>query len=108
MHNSLAPPLRSVPDENAGELSGRAGVCPRVFYTSVRFDDAIDRADGNALGGIVMALAFDTGSLIDHIGDAIAFANGFCRALWYTRATGDAVFSNFHGHDVYSVCEFTN
>jgi len=50
-----------------------------------------------------MTLAFDTGSLIDHIGDAIAFANGFGWALGYARATGDAIFSNFHGHGYYSL-----
>ena len=80
----------------------------RVFYSSVCFDDAINRAHTNTPGRICMTLAFDTGSLIDHIGDAIAFANGFGRAFRYARATGDAIFSNFHGHNVYSICEFTN
>jgi hypothetical protein len=37
LHNSLAP-------------SAGAGVCPRAFYISVRFDDAIDWADGHTLG----------------------------------------------------------
>jgi hypothetical protein len=54
----------------------------------------------------MMALAFDTGGLIDHISDAIAFADGFGRAIGYACATGDAIFSNFHGHDGFSVKEF--
>jgi hypothetical protein len=77
-------------------------VCLRVFYVSVRFNDAIDGADADALGGIEMALAFHTGGLIDHIGDAIAFADGLSRAFGYASATGDAVFSNFHCHGRYS------
>jgi hypothetical protein len=43
--NSLAPPTMII-----SEASGRAGMCPRVFYISVRFDDAVDRAYTNALG----------------------------------------------------------
>jgi hypothetical protein len=88
--------------------------CPEGFYLvveiipdralciSVCFDDAIDRADSHALGGVSMALAFDTGGLIDHIEDAIAFADGFGRAFGYASATGDAIFKNFHGHSSYS------
>jgi hypothetical protein len=49
-----------------------------------------------------MSLAFHAGSLIDHVGDAIAFADGLGGALRYARATGDAVFGNFHGHSRYS------
>jgi len=71
-------------------------------YISVRFDDAIDRADADAPGGIRVTLAFDTGSLVNDIGDAIAFANGFGRAFGYARATGDAIFGNFHCHGRYS------
>jgi hypothetical protein len=55
-----------------------------------------------------MALAFNTGSLVDDICDAITFADGFGWAFRYACATGDAVFSNFHGHDVFSICEFAN
>jgi hypothetical protein len=74
----------------------------RALYISVRFDNAINGADSHALGGIVMALAFDTGGLINNIQNAIPFADGFSRALWYARATGDAIFKNFHGHGSYS------
>src|SRR5512145_1131258 len=97
-------------------LYHRSGIapCPEGFYLvvkiipywalciSVRFDNAIDGADSHALGGIVMALAFDTGGLIDHIGDAIAFGDGFGRAFRYACATGDAIFGNFHCHGSYS------
>jgi hypothetical protein len=81
---------------------------PRVFYISVRFDDAIDRADTDALGRIRMTLAFHAGGLVDNISDAIAFTDGFGWAFGYASAAGDAVFGNFHCHDVYSICEFTN
>ena len=50
----------------------------------------------------MVALAFDTGSLVDHVGDAIAFADGLSRAFRYARATGDAVFGNLHCHGYYS------
>lgn len=74
----------------------------RIFYSSVRFNDAIDRTDADALGGIEVTFAFHTGGLIDDIRDAIAFADGLSRAFGYTCATGDAVFSNFHCHGGYS------
>jgi hypothetical protein len=72
--------------------------CRWVFYSSVRFYDAIDRADTDALGRISMTLALDTGGLIDHIGDAIAFADGLGGAFRYASAAGDAIFGNFHCH----------
>jgi len=50
-----------------------------------------------------MAFALDACFLVDDVGDAIAFANGFGWALGYARATGDAIFSNFHGHGYYSL-----
>ena len=113
MHTLLAPWRH---EGSARGLYHRSGItpCPEGFYLvveiipyralriSVRFDNAIDGADGHALGGIVMALAFDTGGLIDHIGDAIAFADGFGGAFGYARAAGDAIFGNFHCHDRYS------
>ena len=54
-----------------------------------------------------MAFAFNTSGLIDHIRDAVAFADGFGWAVRYAGATGDAVFSNFHCHDGFSVKEFS-
>src|SRR5512135_3226246 len=82
-------------------LYHRSGIapCPEGFYLvveiipyralciSVCFDDAIHRANGHALRRIVMALALDTGFLIDDIEDAIPFADGFGRALRYACAT---------------------
>ena len=67
-------------------------LCARVFQISVRFDDAIDWTNTNALGRIGVTNTFDAGGLVDHIGDAIAFAYGFSRAFRYACATGDAVF----------------
>ena len=81
---------------------------PKVFYlvgtiiSRLRFDDAIDRADTHALGGVMVPDAFDTGGLVDDIQDPIAFADRFGRAFWYARTTGDAVFKNFHGHGSFS------
>jgi hypothetical protein len=49
-----------------------------------------------------MTLALDTGSLIDYIGDAIAFADGLSGAFGYAGAAGDAIFGNFHCHGRYS------
>ena len=74
----------------------------RAFCVSVCFDDAIDRANANALGRIVVTHALDTGCLVNHISDAIAFADGFGRAFRYACATGDALFSNLHCHGCYS------
>jgi hypothetical protein len=54
----------------------------------------------------VVTFALDTGGLIDHIENAIAFADGFGRAFGYASATGDAVFLNFHGHVGFSVDRF--
>ena len=83
--------------------------CPEGFYligtiiSRLRFDDAIDRADTHALGGVMVPDAFDTCGLIDDIQNPIAFADGFGRAFRYARATGDAVFLNFHSHGSFSV-----
>ena len=83
--------------------------CPEGFYlvstiiSRLRFDDAIDRADAHALGGVVVTDAFDTGGLVDNVQDPIAFTNGFGRAFRHARTTGDAIFENFHGHGSFSV-----
>jgi hypothetical protein len=73
-----------------------------VFYSSVRFDDAIDRANTNALRRISMTLAFHAGGLLDQIGDAIAFGDGFGGAFGDAGAAGDAIFGNLHCHGSYS------
>jgi hypothetical protein len=77
-------------------------LCPEGWYSSVRFDDAIDGAHADAFGGIMVALALHTGSLVDDIGDAIAFADGFGGAFGYASAAGDAIFGNLHCHGRYS------
>ena len=77
-------------------------LCPRALYISVGFNDAIDRADADTLGGIEVTFAFHAGGLIDDIRDAIAFADGLSWAFGYTCATGDAVFGNSHCHGRYS------
>lgn len=51
----------------------------------------------------MVANTFDTSGLVDHIENAIAFADGFGRAFGYASATGDAIFLNFHGHGHFSV-----
>jgi hypothetical protein len=79
--------------------------CPEGFYLVVKiilqlcFDDALD-------GGIVVTNAFNAGGLVDYIGNAIAFADGFGRAFGYASAASDAVFKNFHGHGSFSVNRF--
>ena len=73
-----------------------------LYRTSLCFDDAIDWADTDALGGIGVTDALNAGSLIDHIENTIAFADGFGRAFGYACATGDAVFLDFHGHGSFS------
>ena len=75
-------------------------------YISVRLNNALDRADAHTLGRIVVTFAFDTGFLIDHIQNAVAFANGLGWTFGYACATGDAVFKNFHSHGSFSVKRF--
>jgi len=87
-------------------LYRRSGIapCPEGYYlivqiiTQLRLDDALHRADRDTLGRIGMAFAFNAGFLVDDIQNAIAFADGFGGTFRYARATGDAIFINFHGH----------
>jgi hypothetical protein len=55
-----------------------------------------------------MAFTLDAGLLVNNVGDAIAFADGFGRTFGYTGAASNTIFSNFHRHDVYSICELSN
>jgi hypothetical protein len=73
-----------------------------VIITQLYFDDAINRADRDALRRIMMTDTFNTALLVDDIDGVIAFADGLGRAFGYACATGDAIFSNFHGHSCYS------
>jgi hypothetical protein len=77
-----------------------------LYRISLCFDDAIDRADTDALGGIGVTDTFDTSGLVDHIENPITFADRFSRAFGYACATGDAVFLDFHGHGYFSVKKF--
>jgi hypothetical protein len=82
---------------------------PKVLYLVVRiisqsgFDDAIHRADSDALGRIVVTDTFDAGCLVDDVGDAVAFTDGFGGTFGDACTTGDAFFKDFHGHGGFSV-----
>jgi hypothetical protein len=49
-----------------------------------------------------MTFAFHAGSLVNDIGDAIAFADGLSGAFGYASTAGDAIFGNLHCHGQYS------
>lgn len=66
------------------------------------FDDAVDRANRNAHGGVVVSFTFDAGVLVDDVDGAVAFGDGFGRAIGNACAAGDAIFCDFHGHGCYS------
>ena len=66
------------------------------------FDDALYRANGNALGGIVVTDTFNAGCLIDDIQSAVAFGDGFGGAIGQACAAGDAIFCDLHGHGSFS------
>ena len=66
------------------------------------FDDAVYRADGNALGRIEVAFAFNTGGLVDHIQGAVTFGEGFGWAIGNARTASDAIILDFHCHGSFS------
>jgi hypothetical protein len=68
------------------------------MLTQLCFDDTIYWANCNALGRIVVTFTFDTGRLIDDIGDTVTFSDGFGWAVGYACTAGDAIFSDLHGH----------
>ena len=70
------------------------------------FDDALYRANGNALGRIVVTDTFDAGGLIDDIQSAVAFGDGFGGAIGNTGTASDAVILDFHGHGIFSFSKF--
>jgi hypothetical protein len=100
-----------VPKQARG-LYHRSGIapCPEGYYlvvkiipvtgimTQLGFDDAFDRADFDAFGGVVMSFAFDAGGLVDDVEGAVAFADGFGGAVGDARAAGNTVFGDLHGH----------
>ena len=67
--------------------------------------DAFNRANLDAVWRVVMILALYAGSLIDHIQDTVAFGDRLCGAFGDASATGNAFFSNLHGHRKPLLCE---
>ena len=71
---------------------------PKVRYlvvciiTCLCFDDAVYGANFNALGGIKVTFAFDTGSRVNDVQGAIAFGDGVGGTFGQACAAGDAFF----------------
>jgi hypothetical protein len=82
--------------------------CPegyiRLCWKSLRFDDAVYRANFDALGGIKVTYAFDTGSRVNDVD--VAVGDGIGGALGKAGATGNTIFSDFQSHFIYSPCFF--
>jgi hypothetical protein len=66
--------------------------------SGVGFDDAVDRADRDALRRIVVAFAFYAGVGVDDV--YIAFADRFGGAFGHAGTAGDALVGNLHSHRV--------
>ena len=73
----------------------------------LRLNDAVDRADRDALGRVVVTDALDAGLLVDDVQGAVAFADRFGGTFGDARAAGDAIFLDFHGHGSRSVVRFS-
>jgi hypothetical protein len=67
----------------------------------LRFYDALDRADGDALGGIVETDTFHASCSINDV-DGIAFGDGIGWAFRQACTAGNAFVCDFHCHDRYS------
>src|SRR5512140_3011532 len=61
-------------------------------------DDALNRANRDALRRVMMALALHTGCLVDDIQHAITFADRLGWALGNACTASDALFGDLHGH----------
>jgi len=72
-----------------------------LYYNVLCFDDAVYRANFNALGRIEVTDALDTGSLVNDVQGAIAFGDGVGGALGQACAAGNTIFVDFHGHGCY-------
>jgi hypothetical protein len=72
------------------------------------FNDTLNRADGDALLRVEMAFALHAGGLVNHVEDAVAFADGVGGADGNARAARDAIFFDLHCHGNYSFVEFVN
>ena len=66
------------------------------------FDDAVYWANGNALGGIEVAFAFNAGGLVNHIEGAVTFGDGFGGAIGNAGTASDAIILDFHCHGSFS------
>jgi hypothetical protein len=62
------------------------------------FDDAIDRANIFAAGGVVVTDALNASIGVDDVD--VAFADGFGGAFRQAGAARNAIVLNFHSHDV--------
>ena len=62
------------------------------IITCLCFDDTVYGANFNALGGIKVTFAFDTGSCVNDIQSAIAFGDGIGGTFGQACAAGDAFF----------------
>jgi hypothetical protein len=72
----------------------------------LRLDDALDGADRSALGRVVVTNALHAGSLVDDVEYAVAFADGVGGAFRQACTASDAVFEDFHCHDLCSLSVF--
>jgi hypothetical protein len=73
----------------------------RFLVKLLSLDDALDRADRNALGRIMMTNTFHTGCGIDDVD--VTFRDGIGGAFGHASAAGDAVFFDFHCHGNFSI-----
>ena len=69
-----------------------------VAAPDLSFRDAVNRARRHAARRVIVALALDTGALVDDVQGAVAFADGFGGALGHTGAASDAVVTDLHCH----------
>jgi hypothetical protein len=78
--------------------AARQGFLALSGKVKLRFElvDALDRANGLALGAIVVADTFHAGVRVDHVGRTLG--DGFGRALSDAGAAFDAFISNLHCH----------
>lgn len=84
----------------------KAIFCCENYTKLLRFDDALDRADRDALGRIVVTNALHAGGCVDDVD--IAFGDGIGGAFGDARAAGDAVFIDFHCHGKHSSFKIFN
>jgi hypothetical protein len=67
----------------------------------LKFYDAFDRANRQALGRVVVTFALHAQRGIDHV-VVVAFADGGGGAVRLASAAGNAIISDFHSHGIKS------